>query len=98
MGQLIRVARMRRLSYFVMTPLTLTDRSRGDFVFLVVLGVSLFDRGPFLRPDLGFVTRRAQTRSRLAVGFAGGHRRRRRAAALTASSTARGSKRWGRRG
>ena len=41
--------------------------------------------GPFLRPDHGFGSRRAQPSSRLAAG----HRRRRREAALTAASTAR---------
>src|SRR5215469_1298446 len=47
--------------------------------------VSLFDRTPFLRPDLRYRNRRrAPPRSRLAAG----HRRSRRAAVLTAASTA----------
>src|SRR5205823_14699794 len=61
------------------------------FLFGLVIGevvhrstVSLFDRAPFLRPDLVLRGRRAQPRSRLAAG----HRRRRRAAALRAASTA----------
>jgi hypothetical protein len=44
--------------------------------------VSLFDWGPFLRPDLKPTWRRAQPRPMMAVG----HRRRRREASLTAVS------------
>src|SRR5262249_42911802 len=59
----------------------------------IVAAVSLFDRMPFLRPDLSVRVRRAQPRSRLAVALlvpqvllSPGH-------ALTAASTARGL--WG---
>jgi len=56
----------------------------------IVAAISLFDRRPFLRPDLSLTVRRAQPRSRLAVALAvrqavlpPGH-------ALTAASTTRG--------
>ena len=53
-----------------------------------LVDVSLFGReGPFLRPGLGSLRRRAQPRSRIAAG----DRRRRRVASLTAASTAPGS-------
>jgi len=67
------------------------------FCLDIVTAVSLFDRAPFLRPDLSVMVRRAQPRSRLAVALvvrqatlSPGH-------ALTAASTARGLRGWERR-